>query len=731
MFGSLMNSFESKGNALLPDSIKGKIPAIPIIVIFLISFAVYSNALFNDFVYDDRYQVLENPWIRGVKYIPDIFSKSAWGFKPDIKNSDFYRPLMHIVYMMNYHFFGLRAWGFHLVNIFFHCGVSVLVFLVIRRLMTQHRDSESIVYFSPPFVAALLFASHPIHTEAVTWIAGLPDVACAFFYLLSFFFYVLSQGRATRYYLLSILSFFVAALFKEPALTLPIVLIAYDYLVKRPDKIILASVKRYIPYVAILSGYLLMRYYALSSFVPVASFTDLSSYQLIINILPLFREYLAGLLWPFDLNFWHSFHPVDSLFEMNGIISVVVAGLFIMSAVAAYRKNRLLLFGLLLVVVPLAPAFYIKAISWKPFAERYLYLPSVGFAFVISVFMSWTEKKLQGGAKWIAIVFLVIAGLFTVKTIARNSVWRNGVTLFSDTVKKSPDEFLPHYNLGTAYAKQGRFNEAAKEFRISLGLRPDYAEALNNLGAAYVKQNRINEAINEFNTALHINPDDAEAHNNLGAVHVKQNRINEAINEFNTAVKLRPDYADAHNDLGAAYVKQNRINEAVNEFRTALRIDPDDADTHYNLGVAYVKQGRINEAVNEFKTAVKLRPDYAEAHNNLGNTFRKQDRINEAINEFKTAVKLRPDYAEAHNNLGAAYVKQNRLNEAVNEFNAALRIDPDDADTHYNLGVAYVKQNRLNEAVNEFNTTLKLKPDDSGARHSLEISYERMKKIKR
>ncbi len=219
------------------------IKSIPILILLSVSFAVYFNALAGDFVYDDEIQIVENLWIRDIRNIPAIFFKGVWSFQSETV-SNYYRPLMHIVYMLNYHLFGLKAWGFHLVNILIHCGVSVLVFLVIRRLLPEHRALVSPAYLSPPFMAAMLFALHPIHTEAVTWISGLPDVAFTFFYILSFYIYVKSKAVLSGSYLFSVACFAVAALFKEPALTLPVILLAYDYIF-REERAGLTYVKRY------------------------------------------------------------------------------------------------------------------------------------------------------------------------------------------------------------------------------------------------------------------------------------------------------------------------------------------------------------------------------------------------------------------------------------------------------------------------------------------------------
>ncbi len=552
---------------------------IPLLVILLVSFVVYFNALFGGFVYDDNSQIVENPWIRDIRNIPTIFSNGVWSFQPGLSTSNYYRPLMHIVYMLNYHLFGLNPWGFHLVNILFHCSVSVLVFLIIRRLLKERILTTSSVYLSPAFLAAILFATHPIHTEAVTWIAGLPDVSFAFFYLLSLYFYILFRDGAKGVYLLSIFSFSVATLFKETALTLPIMLIACDYLVKKSDEAILDGVKRYIPYVVVSCVYLLVRYYTLRSFVPMESYTGLSTYQFIINVFPLFREYLASLLWPSNLSFWHTFHPISSLFEANGMISLFVTAIYFIAAAAAYRRNKAVFFGLVLIVVPLLPAFYIKAISGKPFAERYLYLPSVGFVLLLAVFLSWIREKLPRGVISSTIAVLVIVGLYAGGTIERNNAWKNNFTFWSDTVLKSPDSAIAHNELGLVFGSKA-----------------------------------VDRAISEFQAALRINPDYAEAHNNLGLAYGAKGQFDRALSEFQTALRINPNLVEAHNNLGMAYGTEGQFDRALSEFQAALRINPEFDLSRYYLAATYLEIGNVDMARREVEVVLNRKPDFAKAH---------------------------------------------------------------------------------------------------------------------
>jgi tetratricopeptide (TPR) repeat protein len=584
-------------------------------IILFISLAVYSNSLFNGFVYDDNSQVLENPWIKDIKNIPEIFTASVSGFKEKPVVSNYYRPIMHIIYMFNYHIFGLKPWGFHLMNILVHAGISVLVFLIIKLLLRG--PSQSPRSSLPAFIAALLFATHPIHTEAVAWVAAVPELSFTFFFLLAFYLYMKSKEGFNRGYLLSVVSFALAALSKEPALTLPIILIAYDYAYKKDENSFHDHIKRYIPYIIVSAYYLLLRSYALGGFAPKEPHIKLTGYEYFINVFPLFSQYLEKLLLPLNLNAFHVLHPIKSIFEIRGVVAIAITAAFVVLSALALRKNKTVFLSFLLIVVPLLPVLYMPALGENVFTERYLYLPSFGFVMLIALVISWIRANKPKLSLGLNIITILTIGLYSFGTISRNAVWKDDYTLFIDTVKKSPDAPLVRYNLGHAYAAQGKTDEAIKEYQIAIKIRPDYVNAHNNLGVAYAAQGRTNEAIQEYKTALKLKPDDADVHNNLGVVYTAQGRSDEAMNEYQTAIKFNPGYAKAHNNLGVAYAAQGRTNEAIKEFKSTLKIDPDHADVHYNLGNAYAAQGRIDEAVKEFKAVLKLNPDDIATHQYL------------------------------------------------------------------------------------------------------------------
>ena len=548
----------SKRNIGTTSRTKTSITTLLTMVIIGISVAVYFNALFNGFVYDDGTQVLANNWIKDVRFIPDIFSSSVAAFDKILGPvaSNYYRPIMHLIYMANYYIFGLKPWGFHLVNIVMHTGVTILVFIIAQLLFAKSESAVSLSSTTTSFFIGLLFATHPIHTEAVTWIASLPELCFSLFLLLSLYFYIRSWEGLRNSYIFSVISFLLATLCKETALTLPIILIVYDYTFNNGKERIPVFVKRYIPYLMVVGVYLIMRFNALGGFAPQKSHPELSMYQYLINIFPLFTQYLEKLILPTNLNAFYVLHPINSVFEATGVVSLCVTVAFIALIIIAQRKDKIAFFGLFFIVIPLLPVLYIPGVGENTFAERYLYLPSFGFMVLLALFLARVGVFMPKGAVTITLIFLVVIGFYSIRTIKRNAVWKDDYILFSDTVKKSPDGAIPHSMLGYALAYGWHTDEAIEQYGMALTLKP-------------------------------YNP---VTHNNLGSAYAEKGFIDKAIEEYKVAITMRPDYADAHYNLGQAYLLRGLVDEAIEHFAAAVNLNPLDAE--YNSKLAYSRRMR-------------------------------------------------------------------------------------------------------------------------------------------
>ncbi len=558
------------------------LPLLPVLLILLVTFAVYFNALSNGFVFDDIQDVVENPWIRDIRYLPQIFSSNVAGFNAAYATS-YYRPLIHVIFMLAYAVFGLSPWGFHLVNILFHACASLLLFFIASKLILGFDPYPWPGRFSPAFYAALLFAAHPINTGTVDWVSGVMDASFAFFFLLSLYLYMRSEDGGKYNYYLSIVSFFLSTLCKEPALTLPFVLIAYDYTFKKSDFSLSRYAKRYLPYLAVMGIYFVLRFNALGSFAPSKTHIDLTVYQYVINIIHLFSQYIVKLIFPFNLSAIYRFHPLTTIFEPNAMIALIVVLGFAFFAYTM-RKDKVIFFSLFIVVFPLLPAFAITSIAGDSvFAERYLYLPSAGYAIILALLLTRIRLSVSYKNTILAIVFFVLIVSYSAGTIVRNTAWKNSFTLWTDTVRKAPDSAVAHKYLGFALYTDGRLDEAIEQYKAAVGLDPNNEDVHLNLGAAYYVKGWTDQAMTEYQTVLMLNPNNSVAHCNLGDAFLADGLIDDAVEHYQIAIEINPGFAAAYNGLGRAFGSKGLIDEAIESFASAQRLNPNDPVYNANL----------------------------------------------------------------------------------------------------------------------------------------------------
>jgi tetratricopeptide (TPR) repeat protein len=725
----------------------------------------YLNILFNGFVYDDDFQIVQNPFIRSFQHLKDIFTANVWSFQgPTVSN--YYRPMMMLGYLICYKIFGLRAYGFHLVSLLLHVLVVCLVFALTQRLTGDRTWA---------FVAGALFALHPVHSESVAWIAAVTDLELTFFYLITFglFLALARPGGRTSAGLLAVMgaTFIPALLSKEQAMTLPALATVYEhfYPEDRSETSTSQKLARYGVLWLVGAAYLLVRLHFLGGLAPEKKFGQITPLQTVLSAVALVGQYVWKLVWPVRLCAYYIFHPSTSPFDLRVLgglaVLVALAGLFWVCWRSRERNVRFASFAILWFLATLAPVLNAHWVGDNVFTERYLYLPSVGVAWLVGLGATklWSRAAVQPARRRaLALVGVTVGMLYAARIVIRDRDWNNDIVLYTRTTEIEPEPHMvlnlgvalngqgrikeameqfyralrlkpgypePYNDLGLALAAQGRIDEADAQFAEALRLKPDFPEAHNNLGLALAAQGRIHEAMAHYSEALRLKPGYPEPHNNLGLALAAQGRIDEAIAQYSEALRLQPDYSEAHNNLGHALDGQGRINEAVAQYSEALRLQPDYPDAHNNLGTVLARQGRIDEAVAQYSEALRLQPDFPAAHFNLGNALARQGRIDEAVAQFSEALRIKPYYPEAHNHLGLALAAQGKTKEAVAQYSEALRLKPDYPEAHYNLGLALDGQGTLKEAVAQYAEALRLKPDYPEAHNNLGTDWARQGRI--
>jgi len=382
-------------------------------------------------------------------------------------------------------------------------------------------------------------------------------------------------------------------------LTLPVILIAYDYAVKRSDVRFSIQVKRYIPYLIAAGVYFILRFHALGYFAPMKRHAELSIYQYVINSFPLFMKYLQKLILPINLNAFYVLHPIYSLSEAKGILSLMITAAFVAVTLFSLKKNRLIFLSLFFVIVPLLPVLYIPVLGENSFTERYLYLPSFGFVFLFALLLTWAKVNRPKVAVILMAISTIVIGLYSLETIRRNTIWKDNFTFFTDTVRKSPDADIPRYNFGITLQKMGRIDEAIEQWQSALKLNPGYEKAHYNLGLAYFNKGWIDKAIEHLRIALKLNPDDADAHYGLGLAFFNKGMIDEAIKQWQSASELNPTDTEARKNLAIVFLSKGRVDEAIGQWQFVLKQNPDDAEASKNLAIAYELKTKIPKGIRQ------------------------------------------------------------------------------------------------------------------------------------
>ena len=556
---------------------------LKILIIILACFLVFTNSLKNQFAYDDIDIIKGNILIRSPQNIPKILVSNYWEGTGKGQGQNLWRPLVMISYVVDYSIWRLNTIGFHLTNILFHTMNSILVFflflLVLKNIVLKNiLKSETIAFF-----AALIFAVHPIHTEVVTGIVGRSELMVVFFYLAALVAYI-NSGRKSSYYFLSLLSFILALLSKETALTLPVMIVLYDiFSASKIKKDISKKFKYYYGYAGVTFVYVIAKISIFGSITPVETTTAFYTKGIISRMLTMsevFMDYIRLLFYPVQLSIVYNINSVitDSL-SLKNLSYIILLFLIIIIAVRIYRHSKAIAFSLFWCFTAMLPVSNIIPIG-DLIAERFLYLPSAGFCLIIGVLACYVKKKEHQLA--------VMAGIllcFSFLTVKRNSEWKDNITLWSSAVKRFPDNAKAYNYLGMGYHEKNMLDKAIEAYKESIRLNPGDSYARNNLGVAYINGGFLDDAISAFMESMKLNPAQFNIYSNIGGAYFMKKSYDEAIRYFNESLRLNPFFMDAYSNMAITYFMKGMYYEAKRTYEKALELCPDSVDIRNKLRI--------------------------------------------------------------------------------------------------------------------------------------------------
>jgi tetratricopeptide (TPR) repeat protein len=614
-------------------------------LLMLLATLPYLNTLLDGFIYDDKRLILANPYLRNFGHLHEIWLTNPWSFLGVRGVTNYYRPLVTMGYLVCFQLFGPLAYGYHLVNLLFHAAVVGALFFVTLRMFGDRALA---------FVAAALFALHPIHTEAVVWISAVTDLEVTFFCLLAFWFFlgvVRPDGRRSVAAQLGMLgSFALALLSKESAVVLPVLATLYEHLYRRDGAGWKRKIPRYLNLWLLTLAYVVFRIQVLGSFTRVLLTPRVTWYEAFLSAFALLAQYLEKLFWPVQLSAYYAFHKSVTPLDPRVLVGVaaLVAGTLVFAAL--WRRARLVSFGFLWFLVTLGPVLNSRWLGPNVLTERYLYLPSVGFCWAAAWAGVELWRRLARRPPWARQALLAATGLLAVfcvvRVVMRNRDWRDEVIFYRTTLASEPEATGYWINLGVAYWDNGAVSAAEQAWRTALGQAPDNTLVLTNLGLVYERQKEYEQAAAYFERAIHLRPRSAEAHLSLGRVYTELGRDADAEPQFRAAVALAPLSYAARNGLGAFYLKEGRSAEAEKEFRNSVGAFPNGA-AYDRLGDIYAGWGRVTQAQEAFQRAVALNEFDSHAHFGLARLAEAAGRRRDALREYQAGLATDPRNPEA------------------------------------------------------------------------------------
>jgi tetratricopeptide (TPR) repeat protein len=683
------------------DTNKRKTFLIQLAVIVVLGFVLYGNTIGNEYALDDSLVIVKNTLTtQGIKAIPKILSTDAfYGFFGD--NYKFvaggrYRPLSNVTFAIEYSAFGgLKPHISHFINILLFCLLGIVLFLVLSMMFKQSRGEHLI---SLPFLATLLFMVHPIHTEAVANIKGRDEIMGLLGSLLTLYFalsFVLFDKK--RYIFGIIICFIFGLLSKENAITFVAIVPLAIYFFTDAKK------EKYIPVMGIMLVISVLfiffrQKFTENSFIeqskevlnnPYVLATMGEKYATITNTL---GRYLLLLVFPYPLShdYYFSQIPIINWSSISAIIPLLINAGLIVYAIKGFKTKDPIAFCILFYFASLSIVSNMVVNVGTTMSERFLFMPSVGFCIVVAILLSKLNLYISKSAVFrlsspVLIPFFLVLILFSVKTIARNPVWKDDLTLFGTDVHTSTNSAKLNNAYGgelvtksefvkDAEEKKRMLTEAVRVLSHAVELYPNYLNAWLLLGNAhYGLSNDVKEAEPYYQNALKINPNYFEGNFNLGLILNGKGLNQEAKYYLTKATQTKPKNPEPWYYLGKAYYDTNVPDSAIYALTQELNLRPNDDKAYHLLGLTYGRlKNDIAQSIVYFQKAIQINPKEEYYYEDMGVAFGMKGDFKNAISTFENILKLNPQSAKAFQNLGISYMQMGDK-EKANEYFAKIK----------------------------------------------------------
>ncbi len=643
--------------------------ALGVVAIVTISILAYLPSLSGGFILDDDLLLTNNHLIKA----PD----GLWRFWYTTQQPD-YVPLTSSTLWLEWRLWGTNPVGYRITNLVLHIGACLLLWRLLGQLSIPGG-----------FLAALLFAIHPVNVESVAWVEQRKNTLSLVLFLCSMLAYFRAEKlreasqpkemsptqsllRAEFPYWMSLLAFALAMYSKGSAAVLPLALLLVVWW--RRGRLTRSDILRIAPFflVAAVLTPLIVWFVTHNSEQSVRSATFP---ERLLQAGAVVWFYLSKALVPIELIFvypqWNI--QIGSMLWWLPLAALVFVTLLLVRCRRLPYGGALLLAWLLFVVALLPVLGFTDPgyMRFSPVADHYQQLALLSVVTVISALWNAWYVRTNRICKLPAVgTAAVVVTILTMLTWKQDRLYADAIDLYTATLAKNPNCAVIRNNLGVALVAADRLQEASQQYREALRIDPDYPDAHNNLGCFLFREGRYQDAIYEFQQAVAL----PEAYFNMARALQKLNRSPEAIQQYRLGLQLQPYHAQAQYELGRLLCETNQPDEAIAHFQEALRLEPNHRDIHYDLGNAFAQLNQPQEAIAQYRQVLEFNSEQFWARNNLGVALAQTGRPQEAIEQFQGALRSRPDFVDAWKNLAEALAKTGRGAEALNAAGKALEL---------------------------------------------------------
>ena len=597
---------------------------VGLVIIILLGIIIYSNSFNCSFHFDDYPDIVNNTKIQDLQDV-----RAWWNFYPS-------RPIGIFTFALNYHFNQLDVRYYHFVNLVIHlinaCLVWWLTLLIFSSPALKDnpitRQKKVIAFFT-----ALLFVSHPLATQSVTYIWQRLASMVTMFYLLSIVLYVKARlskkGNIVKTFLYtcSLISAVLAMLTKENAFTLPFVLVLFEifFLQIKKFSINFKDYRMILPLIAFLGVILIVplkfSFNIFKPMLPVLGRTyTITSSNYFLTQFSVVVKYIQLLFFPINQNLDYDFPLSVDFFEIRTLLCFFILLSLIILAIFLIKKHRVISFFIFWFFLKLSIESSFIPLDDVIFEHR-TYLPSIGFFLILTYGLFFL---LRNRNKYLVIsILLLITVSNSLLTFKRNKVWKDDLTLWSDVVSKPPTKARPLYNCGFAYGNLGQWEKAIGYYSLAIKINPNYLDPYIDRGNAYGNLGKWDKSIADYSKAIEIDPNFTAAYSDRGVAYGNLGQLNKAIADFSMAIEIDPKNVAAYSDRGVAYWKLGLWDKSIANYSKAIEIDPKNATVYYNRGFAYNNLGQWENAIADYSKSLEIDPKNAKAYTEREFAYRK------------------------------------------------------------------------------------------------------------